>query len=148
MTLTGPLGNVVTFVADKRIKRLGEVKVGDEVTADYFVSVAGELRAPTEEEKKTPLTVIGGSGRAPEGEAPAAGALRQFKVVATVVGLDLPTQSVTLMGPLGNTGTIRAEKVENLKQLHLGDTIIVTYTEALAISLQKTHYEEKAAKAE
>ena len=138
VTLKGPLGNVVTFVVDERVKRLGEVKVGDEVTADYYVSLAGELRAPTEEEKKTPLTLLEGGARAPKGTAPAGGVLRAFKVVATVVGLDLPTQSVTLEGPLGNSGTIRAENVEKLKQLRLGDTIVVTYTEALAISLQKT----------
>src|SRR5881394_2443980 len=141
VTLKGPLGNVVTFVVDERVKRLGEVKVGDEVTADYYVSLAGELRAPTEDEKKTPLTVLAGAARAPKGAAPAGGALRAFKVVATVIGLDLPTQSVTLQGPLGNTGTIRAENVENLKKLHLGDTVIVTYTEALAISLQKSQHQ-------
>jgi hypothetical protein len=69
--------------------------------------------------------------------------LRAFKVVATVIGLDLPSQSVTLQGPLGNSGIIRAEKVENLKKLHLGDTIVVTYTEALAISLVKAQPDSK-----
>src|SRR4051812_2869681 len=39
VTLKGPLGNVVTFVVDQRVKRLNEVKVGDEVTADYYVSL-------------------------------------------------------------------------------------------------------------
>ena len=141
VTLKGPLGNVVTFVVDERVKRLNEVKVGDEVTADYYISLAGELRAPTEEEKKTPLTILAGTVRAPKGASPAGGALRAFKVVATVIGLDLPTQSVTLEGPLGNSGTIRAEHVENLKQLRLGDTVVVTYTEALAISLQKSQHE-------
>ncbi len=143
VTLKGPLGNVVSFVVDERVKRLKEVSVGDEVTADYYISLAGELRAPTEEEKKNPLTVLAGAARAPKGTAPAGGALRAFKVVATVIGLDLPTQSVTLEGPLGNSGTIRAEKVENLKQLRLGDTVIVTYTEALAISLQKAAQTKK-----
>jgi len=137
VTLKGPLGNVVTFVVDQRVKRLNEVSIGDEVTADYYVSLAGELRAPTEEEKKTPLVILAGAARAPQGSSPAGGGLRAFKVVATVIGLDLPTQSLTLQGPRGNTGTIRAEHVENLKQLRLGDTVIVTYTEALAISLQK-----------
>ena len=141
--LKGPLGNVVSFVVDGRVKRLNEVSVGDEVTADYYVSLAGELRAPTEEEKKNPLTILAGAARAPKDTAPAGGALRAFKVVATVIGLDLPTQSVTLEGPLGNSGTIRAEKVENLKQLRLGDTVIVTYTEALAISLQKASHAKK-----
>jgi hypothetical protein len=137
VTLKGPLGNVVTFVVDERVKRLNEVKVGDEVTADYYVSLAGELRAPTQDEKKNPLTILAGGARAPKDTTPAGGVLRAFKVVATVVGLDLPTQSVTLQGPLGNYATVRAESVDNLKKLHLGDTIIVTYTEALAISLQK-----------
>ena len=137
VTLKGPLGNVVSFVVDQRVQRLNEVSVGDEVTADYYVSLAGELRAPTEEEKKTPLVVIEDAARAPKGTAPAGGVLRAFKVVATVIGLDLPTQSVTLQGPRGNSGTIRAEKVENLKKLRLGDTIIVTYIEALAVSLTK-----------
>ena len=138
VTLKGPLGNVVTFGVDERVKRFQEVKVGDEVTADYYVSLAGELRPPTEEEKNHPLTILEGGARAPKGTSPAGGVLRAFKVVATVVGLDLPTQSVTLQGPLGNTGTIRAEHVEKLKQLRLGDTVVVTYTEALAISLQKS----------
>jgi hypothetical protein len=138
VTLKGPLGNVVTFVVDERVKRLKEVKVGDEVTADYYVSLAGELRAPTEDEKDHPLTIIEGGARAPKGASPAARGLRAFKVVATVIGLDLPTQSVTLEGPRGNSGSIRAENVEKLKQLRLGDTVVVTYTEALAISLQKS----------
>ena len=138
VTLKGPLGNVTTFVVDERVKRLKEVKVGDEVTADYYVSLAGELRAPTQEEKDHPLTIIAGGARAPKGSSPAGGALRAFKVVATVIGLDLPTQSVTLEGPRGNSGSIRAENVERLKQLRLGDTVVVTYTEALAISLEKS----------
>jgi hypothetical protein len=144
VSLKGRLGNVVTFVVDERVKRLNEVKVGDEVTADYYVSLAAELRAPTEDEKKTPLTILEGAARAPKGTSPAARGLRAFKVVATVIGLDLPTQSVTLEGPLGNSGSIRAEKTENLKQLRLGDTVVVIYTEALAISLQKApHAKQK-----
>jgi len=141
VTLKGPLGNVVTFVVDKRVKRLNEVNVGDEVTADYYVSLAGELREPTEEEKNVPLTILEAGVRAPKDTAPAGGVLRGFKVVATVVGLDLPTQSLTLKGPQGNTATIRAEHVEKLKQLRLGDTVVVTYTEALAVSLEKARHQ-------
>lgn len=139
VTLKGPLGNVVTFTVDKRVKRLNEVKVGDDVTAEYYVSLAGELRAPTPEEKQSPVQIMTQVVKAPKGTEPAAGALRVMKVVTTVEGLDLPTQSVTLkgQGPKGYTATIRAKNVDNLKQLRLGDTIVVTFTEALAISLEK-----------
>ena len=145
VTLKGPLGNAVTFTVDKRVKRLDEVKVGDEVTADYYISIAGELRPPTEDEKQNPVQILQETVRAPKGTQPAGGALHQIKVVTTVQGLDLPTQSVTLQGqgPMGYTATVRAKNVDNIKKLRLGDTIVVTYTEALAISLEKSTHAKK-----
>jgi hypothetical protein len=44
---------------------------------------------------------------------------------------------VTLKGPRGNYATVRARDHRNLEKLRLGDTIVVTYTEALAISVDK-----------
>ena len=116
---------------------MDEIQEGDEVTAAYYISVAGELRPPTEEEKQNPIAIRAGSTRAPKGTEPAAGELRTLRVVTTVAGLDLPTQTVTLTGPMGNYATVRAKSVDNLKKLHLGDTIVVTYTEAFAISVDK-----------
>jgi hypothetical protein len=137
VTLKGPLGNTVTFTADPRIKRLNEVKVGDLVRADYYVSVAAELRKPTPEEEKNPLVLIDAAGKAPKGTSPAAGGLRRFKVVTTVEGLDRPTETVTVKGPRGNYLTVRVADPANLPLMRIGDTIVVTYTEALAISLEK-----------
>src|SRR5690348_3244965 len=57
LTLKGPLGNVETLTVDKSVKRLNEIKVGDEVTAKYYISVAAELREPTAAEKDNPLLV-------------------------------------------------------------------------------------------
>jgi SH3 domain-containing YSC84-like protein 1 len=137
ITLRDELGHVVTFSVDKRVKRLNEVQEGDEITAAYYISLAGELRPPTEEEKQNPIVIQAGAARAPKGTEPAAGALRTIRVVTTVAGLDLPTQTVTLTGPMGNYATVRAKNVDNLKKLHLDDTIVVTYTEALAIAVDK-----------
>src|SRR5262245_28886864 len=47
VTLKGPLGNTVIFTVDERVKRLNEFKVGDFIRADYYVSIAAELRKPT-----------------------------------------------------------------------------------------------------
>jgi hypothetical protein len=138
VTLKGPAGNVVSFKVDPAVKRLNEVNVGDFVTADYYVSLAGELRAPTEAEKLEPISIKEGAAKAPMGSSPAGGAVSVIKVVATVVGLNLTTMTVSLQGPMGNIGDVQAESVENIKKLRLGDTIVVTYTEALAISLEKT----------
>ena len=72
VTLKGPLGNGVTFTADQRVKRLNEVKVGDLVRADYYVSFAAELRKPTPEEEKNPFVEIDAAAKAPPAPRPPA----------------------------------------------------------------------------
>ena len=137
ITLKGQLGDEATFTVDKAVKRLNEVKVGDEINANYYISVAAELREPTEEEKQKPIQYVEGAAKSPQGTAPAAGGLRVLRVVATVEGLERPTRRLTLKGPRGNYLTVRARDVGRLEKLRLGDTIVVTFTEALAVSLEK-----------
>ncbi len=137
VVLKGPLGNKVTFIVDQRVKRLGEVKVGDLVQADYYISAVAELRKPTSDEKENPLVLLATSARAPAGTSPAGGALRCYRAVTTVEGLDRPTQTITVKGPRGNYLTARVAEPSRLTEMRIGDTIVVTYTEALAISLEK-----------
>ena len=137
VTLKGPLGNVATFTVDPRVTRLAEIAVGDEVVADYYIALAAEVRRPTADEAANPLTVVDAAGKAPAGTQPAAGEVRMIKAVVTVEGIDLPTRTLTVAGPMQNLFTLRVKNAANLSKLHLGDTIVVTYTEALAISLEK-----------
>jgi len=83
------------------------------------------------------LVVLDAAGKAPPGASPAAGSLRRFKVVTTIEGLDRPTQTVTVKGPRGNYLTARVADPSNLTKMRIGDTIVVVYTEALAISVEK-----------
>ena len=57
--------------------------------------------------------------------------------MTTVEGLDRPTQTITVKGPRGHYLTTRVADPSRLTQMHIGDNIVVTYTEALAISLEK-----------
>jgi hypothetical protein len=144
VTLKGALGNVVTFTVDKKVKRLNEFKIGDFVRADYYISLAAEIRKPTPGEEKNPIVELDAAGKAAPGMAPAAGGLRRLKVVTTIEGLDRPTQTATIKGPLGNYWTVRVADAAVLTQLHIGETAVVTCTEALAISLEKA--DKKTAK--
>src|SRR5262245_32378435 len=137
VTLKGPLGNSVTFTVDQRVKRLNEVKVGDNVRADYYVSVAAELREPTAEEKKTPFVLLDAAGKAPKGTSPAGAGLRRCKGLTVSEGLARPTQTVTVKGPRGNYFTARVADPSRLTKMRIGEHIVVTCTEALAISLEK-----------
>jgi len=137
VTLKESTGRIDTFTVDKRVMRLDEVKVGDQVIAEYYVSYVAELRAPTAEEKANPLQVLSTTVRAPAGtQPPGAGVLRLTKAVVTVEGLDRLTKSITVSGKAGIM-TVEVEDVAALSKLHLGDTIVVTYSEALAVSVEK-----------
>jgi hypothetical protein len=137
VTLKGPLGNSVTFTVDQRVKRLNEIKVGDLIRADYYVSVAAELRKPTPEEEKNPFVELEVAAKAPPGTSPAGGVLRRFRVVTTIEGLDRTTETITIKGPRGNYLTARVADPANLTQMRIGENIVVTLTEALAVSLEK-----------
>lgn len=137
VTLKGPEGNKVTITAGKSVKRFNEVKPGDVVQATYYQSVAAELREPTAEEKANPLTVESGEGRASESAAPAGGVARRVKAVVTIESIDRSAQTITVKGPRGNTVTAKVEHPENLEKMQVGNNIVITYTEALALSLEK-----------
>jgi hypothetical protein len=58
--------------------------------------------------------------------------------IATVTAVDTKKQIVTLRGPLGNEYDLEVLEPNQLKAIRTGDEVEVTYTEALAISVQST----------
>ena len=67
--------------------------------------------------------------------------MRQFRVVTTIEGLDRPTETITVKGPRGNYLTARVADPANLTKMRIGENIVVTLTEALAVSLEKVEKE-------
>jgi stage V sporulation protein SpoVS len=55
-------------------------------------------------------------------------------ITAQVVGIDKQDRAVTLRGPQGNVTTVEvAEDIRNFDQIEVGDTVKVTYYEAVAL---------------
>jgi hypothetical protein len=137
VTLKGPQGHTETFVVDEKVKRLDEAKVGDKITLDYYLGFNAELRKPTSDEKKNPIQVLEAAGKTGKDEAPAAGGVRRIKALVTIEGLDRPTQTVTVKGPLGRYFVARVADPSRLEKAHIGDTVVIIFTEAAAVSLNK-----------
>ena len=135
VTLKGPQGKEVTVTVNPAVKRLDEVKVGDTVRVDYLVSMVAEIRKPTAAESEHPLVIMDAAGRAPGDAEPAGGVARRFKVVTTIEVLNGVDQTVTVKGPMGHYLTAKVADPERLTKVHIGETIVITYTEALALSL-------------
>lgn len=137
VTLGYPGGYEEVLIAGDEVKRLDEFEVGDYVVVQHVTALGLELRAPTAEELAEPLLVVGGAAAADDTEAPAGALGTMIRAVCTVEVLDRLHGTGTVMGPNGNLLTIRAEDPENLTKVRIGDTVVVTYTEAVVMSLEK-----------
>lgn len=135
LTIETPFGQQVALKVDKRIKRLDEVKVGDKISVEYYRYAAAEFRAPTPEEKKEPIQFIELAEKRPPGIPPGAGDFRLIRAVVTIEALNRITETATVRGPLGRYLTVGVADPRKLEQVRIGDTVLLTYSEALIVTL-------------
>ena len=134
VTLRRADGSVVKFVAGDEVRNLPQVKVGDEVKVTYYESLAYEVRRPGD--AVPGAAVAEGTARAKLGEKPGGTAERVVTVTATIAAIDKAAMTVTLRAPDGEITTIKARNPDNLNRVSVGDLVDITYTEALAISVE------------
>jgi hypothetical protein len=137
MTIRDDSGHELTFRVADRVRRLNEVKPGDDVKTTYRATLLAELRPPTAEESAKPYAILTTSERSPQGTAPSASVSQAVRVVTTVQAVDVPNMLVTLRGPMSDLAVVHGRKAENVKKLRVGDTIVITFTETAAIALEK-----------
>ena len=134
VTLKGPKGETKTITVGPEARNLPQVKVGDLVTVKYYESMAVEVVKPGSGTGAGQASTI---VRSKEGEMPAGTAIRTATVMATVTAIDKKKGTLTLKGPEGNLVTAKAEDPKNLDKVKVGDELMITVTEALAISVER-----------
>jgi hypothetical protein len=137
ITIIGERGGLVSFIASKAVKRFDEIEVGDVIAVEYKEYMKAEFRDPTAEEIAEPLFIIGDARKAKDDQAPGAVAGGLVRAVVTIEAIHRPLMIVVVQGPNGNFLTIEAEDVSLLEKLHVGQVVILTYAEVIAISLEK-----------
>ncbi len=135
VTLRNHEGKVFDVKVGADVRNLPQVKKGDEVVVSYYESMALTLRKPGE--AKPGLETSETLDRAKAGDKPGGIATQQTTLTATVVGIDKSKGTVTLKGPKGKTVTVAARDKRRLEPVKVGDLIEATYTEAVAISVEK-----------
>ena len=96
-----------------------------------------EFREPTPEEKEEPLVILVGAGKAPEGMDPSATVGAVVQAVVTIEMINHDTKEVTIKGPSGKYLTVPVEDQTLFRQLKVGEIVVLTYAEAMALSLEK-----------
>jgi hypothetical protein len=133
VTLKGEDGQEYSFVASEDVKNLAQVQVGDVVNATYAEALVYEVKKGGQ--AVDAATTMAG-GRAEPGEKPSGAIARQTSVTVSIVAIDPAVPSVTFKGPKGNTRTIKVMHPEKLQGVSVGDTVEITYTEAVAIEVE------------
>ena len=135
VTLKGPKGNEVTVTVGEHVKNLPQVQVGDQVRVKYYEALAFRLVPPGETTPSASAT--GAAATAQPGQKPAGVGAREVSVTVTVEAIDRKGHTVTFKGPEGNSVTVKAQDPKNLEKVKVGDQVEITYTEALAIAVEK-----------
>ncbi len=134
VTLKGPKRSLTLHVRDP--KKLEAIKVGDPVVGKYYESLMIEVKKAGE---ATPgMTAQQAVATSKPGEMPAGAIGQRVTVTATIVAIDKKAHTATIKGPEGDTVTVKARDPKNLDKVKAGDNVEITYTEALAISLDKS----------
>lgn len=133
VTLRNPDGKSFTVYVSKEAVNLPQVRVGDEVNVEYAEALAVRMAKPGE--VRDEITV--GVGRATPGTKPGAVEVVETTVTATIEGMDKIDKVVSLRMPDGSVRIVKVQDPANLEKVKIGDTIVITYAEALAISVRK-----------
>jgi Cu/Ag efflux protein CusF len=126
-------GTETTIVASEDVQNLAQVKPGDVLRVVYAEALAYEVKKGGT--TVAPATSIAG-GAAELGQKPEGALARQTTATVIITAIDPQVPSVTFKGPAGNTRTIKVQHPEKLVGVSVGDTVELTFTEAVAIRVE------------
>ena len=135
VTLERGDGSEVTFQADAAVRNLAQVEVGDEVTATYYESLAYE----SEETGHSHAWCHRRDGNGPGATRREArrGRSRYGHSRGHHHQYRQGRWHRHAAGPAGRTRTFKARNPRNLERVAVGDLVEITYTEAVAVSVEK-----------
>jgi hypothetical protein len=132
VTLKTEAGEMVDITAGPQVKNFDQIKVGDVVKATYTESVAVKV---------VPKGEVAGGATETAQRLPGGGEVGQQVTTSFKVASVEPENNVLWVTlPNGNTKKIQVQDPEaqkRLKNLSPGNVIAVTYTESMAVQLEK-----------
>lgn len=137
VVLEGAQGSQVHVQLSDQAKDLGNLKVGDKVNVQVTHSVAAYL--DTDVDKGLPGTTerTGDIRATKDNPNPGGEAYRQVQVQLKITHIDLKQHQVTFENPAGQSKTVDVVNPEvqaKLKDLKVGQSVVVTYTDILKVA--------------
>lgn len=137
VVLEGPQGHQVHVQLTDQAKDLGNLKPGDKVNIAVVRSVAAYLDTDVDKGLPGSLEREGVNRATKDNPNPGGEAYRQVQVQLQITKIDVKNNKVTLKGPAGESKTVdvvRPEVQAKLKDLKVGQSVVVTYTDVLKVT--------------
>ncbi len=133
VTLRGPDGKGFTVHAGDEVVNLPQVEVGDEVVVVYVNTLSVRMAQSGEFWDESVKEIA----QALPGTKPGAVEVNEKTVTATIEDIDKSLETASLRMPDGNLNVVKVKDPANLDKVKIGDRIVISYAEAVGISVQK-----------
>ena len=137
VTLRGPDGVETTFHAPEKLVKLEDVSVGDRVVGTFFAALEGEVRTPTADELAEPWVEMQGKSVSAEAAYPGVESARVIRAVVTIEELNAEAGTVVIKDSRGKVHMIGDVEPEKMAGVKVGQTAVVVFTQAMALTLEK-----------
>ena len=137
VTLKDKDGQTLTVLCGPEVRNFDQIEAGNSVVVRYLVSLAVALVKPNE---TPPASATVAAGRAEKGDKPGAAVAGQITATVKIESVDLKKNLVVFTAPNGGLRAVNVERPEGVKFIQgikPGDLVQITYTEALALSVEK-----------
>lgn len=128
-------GEEITFTASEEARNLDQVAVGDILVAQYIETISVEVLA--NDGAGAGAAGVSAMARSEKGEMPAMAAMDVTVVTATVEEINLEMNTFKLRGPDGEISQYTARNPDNLRRAEVGDLVVITVTESIAIKVEE-----------
>jgi Cu/Ag efflux protein CusF len=131
VTLKDKQGFYTDVVCGPEVKRFDALKVGDTVTFSFRESLVTAVRKPGAAPKPGQASSV---TRTP-GTSPGGTVAQEQTASVTIEAIDMKAPSVDIKTSNGHRMSFKVQNAKNLEGYKVGDTVEVTYTQALAVSV-------------
>jgi hypothetical protein len=133
VTLKAPDGTVSVYKCGPDVVNFDQIKVGDQVKATVVEQLAIFVRKTTDAPSANQSHVV---ALAAKGDKPGVVMATTTELTAQVKAIDPDAHTATLTGTNG-TVTFHVDPAVNLTNVHVGDNVVIQYTQGIALTVEK-----------
>jgi hypothetical protein len=135
VALRTPDGELHELTVGPEARNLGQVEVGDHVTAQFIRKV--DVQVFADDGSELGSGAMTAAGRTEEGQMPGGLVAETEVVTARVAAINIENNTFQLQWPDGSIEEFVAQNPDNLKRAEVGDIVMISYTEAVGIVVER-----------